>query len=118
MESALSAPVIGHFQMDSGAVAGEPHSVLQLSKNSLLRAFLSLGEIIGIMDHLIMLEKMWLSGASTHQTILTNVYMLRPDLAPPPLKCFCLSILLLMEELKDISYVTQIATVCFFVFIF
>ena len=98
--------------MDNGLITAEPHSLEDMERFSLLRPFLSLGEIVAIMDHLIMLEGAWLSGAPLHQTLFTNVYIHNPALAPLPLRAFCVSVHQIIAEIKDIAFVAQISAVC------
>ena len=112
LDMAVSAPQLGLIQMDHGLITSEPHNVQHLVDHSLLRPFLSLGEIVAIMDHLIMYETMWLSGAPLHQTLLTNVYIQNPELAPLPLRCFCISVLHFIEIVRDLAFSGQISTVC------
>ena len=107
----LSAPQLGHIQMDPGLIVNEPHSIIQLNQSKLLRPFLSLGEIVGIMDHLILFESLWFSGAPIYKTLFTNVYMFRPDLAPTPLRAFCVSVLHFVDLVKDLAFNAQISTV-------
>ena len=111
-ELPLSASQYGQIQMDTGVITAEPHSLKDLAQFSLLRPFLSLGEIVAIMDHLIMLEGIWLSGAPLHQTLFTHAYMFDPSLAPPPLRAFCVSILQIIALSKDIVFNSQISSVC------
>ena len=111
LETALCASQIGQIQQDHGLIVSEPHTVQDLETFSLLRPFLSLGEIVAIMDHLIMYEGLWLSGSPLNHTLFTNVYMHHPDLAPVPLRTFCVSILRVIELAKEISIRSQVATV-------